>query len=75
MDVRKRLTGAAPAERSRDLLRRFRQPRPARRADGNLESSTAALDAPPPAHIRRQAAGSQIDIHGSQSGLTGGGDL
>src|SRR6185437_10477146 len=38
-----------PAERSRDLLRRFRQPRPTRRADGNLESSTAALDAPPPA--------------------------
>ena len=31
--------GRPPAERSRDLLRRFRQPRPTRRADGNLESS------------------------------------
>jgi len=56
-----------PAERSRDLLRRFASPVLHARADGNLESSTAALDAPPPAHIRRQAAGSLIDIHGSVS--------
>src|SRR5690348_11644161 len=33
------------------------RPGPTRRADGNLASSTAVLDAPPSAQIRRQAAG------------------